>query len=191
MPLTENLIRLTATGACLSNVSVYVLTGPKKLWNVCRVYICDQKLQWFQSEDNEVPAKEKKWPGFEQEPPIQYFRFWFEYALWFKKFPGFNPENLLGQRSEPGFGFVISLFFHLILIFSLHCQLFLLISGYYTTCNIKITYQCKMIIVPEDGWFGQPKYSTPTKKILLRCVDFCFYFLHLAKDTLFSSPLRF
>ena len=26
--------------------------------------------------------------------------------------------------------------------------------------------------------FGQPKYSTPKKKILLRCVDFCFYFLH-------------
>ena len=60
---------------------------------------------------------------------------------------------------------VISLFFfYLILIFSLHCQLFLLISGYYTTCNIKITYQCKIIIVPEEGWFGQPKYSTPTKK---------------------------
>ena len=50
--------------------------------------------------------------------------------------------------------------FYLILIFSLHCQLFLLISGYYTTCNIKITYQCKIIIVPEEGWFGQPKYST-------------------------------
>ena len=45
----------------------------------------------------------------------------------------------------------------------LHCQLFLLISGYYTTCNIKITYQCKIIIVPEEGWFGQPKYSTPKK----------------------------
>ena len=45
----------------------------------------------------------------------------------------------------------------------LHCQLFLLISGYYTTCNIKITYQCKIIIVPEEGWFGQPKYSTHIK----------------------------
>ena len=59
--------------------------------------------------------------------------------------------------------YVISLFFHLILIFSLHCQLFLLISGYYTTCNIEITYQCKIIIVPEEGWFGHPKYSTPRK----------------------------
>ena len=60
--------------------------------------------------------------------------------------------------------FLIQKFFHLILIFSLHCQLFLLISGYYTICNVKITYQCKIIIVPEEGWFGQPKYSTPTKK---------------------------
>ena len=50
-----------------------------------------------------------------------------------------------------------------ILIFSLHCQLFLLISGCYTTCNIKITYQCKIIIIPEEGWFGQPKYSTHKK----------------------------
>ena len=31
-------------------------------------------------------------------------------------------------------------------------------------CNIKVTYQCKILIVPEEGWFGQPKYSTPTKK---------------------------
>ena len=30
--------------------------------------------------------------------------------------------------------------------------------------NIKITYQCKILIVPEQGWFGQPKYSTPSKK---------------------------
>ena len=74
MPLTENQIRLTATGACLSNVSVYVITGPEKLY-VCRAYIYDQKLQWFQSEDNEVLAKETNWSGFEQESPIQYFRF--------------------------------------------------------------------------------------------------------------------
>ena len=26
------------------------------------------------------------------------------------------------------------------------------------------TYQCKFyLIVPEEGWFGQPKYSTPSK----------------------------
>ena len=75
MPLTENQIRLTATGACLLNVSVHAISGPEKLCYVCRVYIFDQKLQWFQSEDNEVPAKETNWSGFEQEPLIQYFRF--------------------------------------------------------------------------------------------------------------------
>ena len=28
-----------------------------------------------QREDNGVPAKETKWSDFEQEPPLQYFRF--------------------------------------------------------------------------------------------------------------------
>ena len=34
----------------------------------------------------------------------------------------------------------------------------------YEICNLKITSQCKILIVPEEGWFGKPKYSTPTKK---------------------------
>ena len=33
----------------------------------------------------------------------------------------------------------------------------------FVICNIKIKYQCKILIIPEEGWFGQPKYSTPTK----------------------------
>ena len=37
-------------------------------------------------------------------------------------------------------------------------------SRMFIVCNIKITYQCKIIIVPEERWFGQPKYSTPKKK---------------------------
>ena len=32
---------------------------------------------------------------------------------------------------------------------------------YYEICNLKITSHCKIFIVPEEGWFGQPK---PTKK---------------------------
>ena len=71
-------------------------------------------------------------------------------------------------------------FFHLILIFSLHCQLFLRISGITKICNIKITSQCKILIVPEEGWFGQPKYSTHIKTFL-RCASFCLYFLHNGK----------
>ena len=42
VPMTENQIRLTATGACLSEVSV--ITGPEKLFYACHVYIYDQKL---------------------------------------------------------------------------------------------------------------------------------------------------
>ena len=29
--------------------------------------------------------------------------------------------------------------------------------------------QCKILIVPEEGWFGQPKYSTPTKNHSTLC----------------------
>ena len=36
---------------------------------------------------------------------------------------------------------------------------------YYEICCIKITSQCKILIVPEEGWFGQPKYSTHSKII--------------------------
>ena len=43
-------------------------------------------------------------------------------------------------------------------ILNLHRQLVLRISG-----NIlhKNTSHCKILIVPEEGWFGQPKYSLP------------------------------
>ena len=73
MPLTENQMRLTAAGACLSKVSI--ITGHEKLFYACRVYIYDHKLYWFQSEDNEAPATKANWSGFELEPPIQCLRF--------------------------------------------------------------------------------------------------------------------
>ena len=38
----------------------------------------------------------------------------------------------------------------------LHCNLFLRISGMLH----KNTYQSKFLIVPEEGWFGQPKKNT-------------------------------
>ena len=82
----------------------------------------------------------------------------------------------------------ISLFFHLILIFCLHCQSFLRISGFTKICNKKITSQCITFIVPEEGWFGQPKYSTHIKKFL-RCTGFCLYFLHFIYVKPVRSPL--
>ena len=83
---------------------------------------------------------------------------------------------------------MISLFFHLILIFCLHCQSFLRISGFTKICNKKITFQCKIFIVPEEGWFGQPKYSTHIKTFL-RCTGFCLYFLHFIYVKPVRSPL--
>ena len=51
-------------------------------------------------------------------------------------------------------------------------------TGITKISNKKITFQCKIFIVPEEGWFGQPKYSTHIKTFL-RCTGFCLYFLHL------------
>ena len=48
------------------------------------------------------------------------------------------------------------------LIFNLHCQS----SSGNTNMLRKKKSQCKILIVPEEGWFGQPKYSTPSKKPL-------------------------
>ena len=85
---------------------------------------------------------------------------------------------------------MISLFFHLILIFCLHCQSFLRISGFTKICNKKITFQCKIFIVPEEGWFGQPKYSTHIKTFL-RCTGFCLYFLPRPLACVASVSVRF
>ena len=49
------------------------------------------------------------------------------------------------------------------LIFNLHFQLVLPFSGN-TNMLHKNTSQRKILIVPEVGWFGQPKYYTPSKK---------------------------
>ena len=46
------------------------------------------------------------------------------------------------------------------------------------------TYQCKFyLIVPEEGWFGQPKYSTPSKisPTLYRTLLLYFYFYLLSR----------
>ena len=69
------------------------------------------------------------------------------------------------------------------LIFNLHCQLALRISG---NMQHKNTLKCKIPIVPEEGWFGQPKYNTPSKKIL-RCLGFYLYILHYLSSGGFSA----
>ena len=37
-------------------------------------------------------------------------------------------------------------------------KVLMLVNVFYA--NVK----CKILIVPEEGWFGQPKYSTSTRK---------------------------
>ena len=50
-------------------------------------------------------------------------------------------------------------------IFNLHCQVVLRISSITKIYNITRinTSQCKIRIVADEGWFGQPKYGTPSK----------------------------
>ena len=73
------------------------------------------------------------------------------------------------------FHYVILLFlFHHMLIFTSLCQLVIRISGNKNMLQ-KNTSQCKIFIVPEEGWFGQPKYSTHSNK---RGVGFYLYILH-------------
>ena len=59
--------------------------------------------------------------------------------------------------------------FHHMLVFNLHCQLVLRISGN-TNMLLNNPSQRRILIVPEVGWFGQPKYSQYTfeKNILRR-----------------------
>ena len=43
--------------------------------------------------------------------------------------------------------------------------------------------------MPEEGWFGQPKYSTFLKKVILRCIGLCFNYHHLYLLSRLDQPL--
>ena len=49
----------------------------------------------------------------------------------------------------------------------------------------KNTSQSKILIVPEEGWFGQPKYSTHSKKSF-HVVSFCAFIF----SVLYLKPIR-
>ena len=56
--------------------------------------------------------------------------------------------------------YVIIVIFLLLLSFWVEPYVFPLLRKHFTYKR----YQCKFyLIVPEEGWFGQPKYSTPPK----------------------------
>jgi len=42
----------------------------------------------------------------------------------------------------------------------------------------KNTSQCKILVVPEEGWFGQPKYSTPSSYVV-SVSAFVFFILYV------------
>ena len=79
--------------------------------------------------------------------------------------------------------YFIILFRHM-LIYNLLCRLVLRISGN-TNMLHRITSQCKILTVPEEGWFGQPKCNTPSKKPF-SSVGFCLYILHFLLSLTFS-----
>ena len=43
------------------------------------------------------------------------------------------------------------------------------------------------VSVPEEGWFGQPKYSTHIKTSI-RCAGFCLYFLRVSGQDRDKQP---
>ena len=67
-------------------------------------------------------------------------------------------------------------------ICNLHCQLFYVFP---VICYIKTRPDAKFSIVPEEGWFGQPKYSTRSKKHSTLC-----RFLPLYSSFFFVKPIR-
>ena len=71
---------------------------------------------------------------------------------------------------------VISLFFYLIHIFTLHCQLFLLISGSTTYVTEKSRPNVKFSLYLKKAGLAS-RNIVHLQKIILRCIDFCFYFL--------------
>ena len=52
------------------------------------------------------------------------------------------------------------------------------------------TYQCKNPIVLEEGWFGQPKYSTPSKNHPTLCRFLLLYLLHLYVKPIISVLIQ-
>ena len=46
-----------------------------------------------------------------------------------------------------------------------------------------------ILFIPEEGWFGQPKYSTFLKKVILRCIGLCFHYHHLYLLSRLDQPL--
>ena len=71
-------------------------------------------------------------------------------------------------------------------ICDLHCQLFYVFP---VICYIKTRPDAKFSIVPEEGWFGQPKYSTRSKKHSTLCRFLPLYSPNLGHPSLKDKTL--
>ena len=59
-------------------------------------------------------------------------------------------------------------------------MIFLKVTVYYNNYNFTLnTSKCKIPTVPEEGWFGQPKYSTPSKKFYVVSVSAFIFFNYI------------
>ena len=68
--------------------------------------------------------------------------------------------------------FLLPYFVNLLFYFNICLSLIYTVNYFYVfpvICYIKNTSRCKISIVPEEGWFGQPKYSTPSKTHSTSC----------------------
>ena len=70
--------------------------------------------------------------------------------------------------------FLLLYFVYLLFYFTICLSVIYTVNYFYVfpvICYIKKTSQCKISIVPEEGWFGQPKYrSDRGRKAMCPCL---------------------
>ena len=111
---------------------------------------------------------------------------------------------IFAKNLTSSFPFCFNIF---LLLLYLHFNILLLLSYFlyllYTVNQFSFTHfrccvsifsykhmpQCKFSFIPEEGWFGQPKYSTFLKKVILRCIGLCFHYHHLYLLSRLDQPL--
>ena len=71
------------------------------------------------------------------------------------------------------FNCLLLLCYFITLFFTICISLIYTVNGFYVFLVIRKCATCKIVVVPEECWFGQPKYSTPSKKTFYVVSVFC------------------
>ena len=93
-----------------------------------------------------------------------------------------NRDSIRKAKEAFWFPFIVFFLFYVIIVIFLSFLSFWVEPYVFPLLRIHFTYktyQCKFyLIVPEESWFGQPKYSTPSKisPTLYRSLLLNFYF---------------